>query len=159
VVVVLGINKMGLENMINKIPIKIKKLSEDAIIPSYAHPGDAGLDLFSCEDCIIKPDEKYLISTGLSIELPEGYVGLVWDKSGIASKKAITTMAGVIEYTYRGEYKILMINLSKEDYIVKKGDKIAQLLIQPIMTAEIQVVDELSETSRGEGGFGSTGLK
>jgi len=139
-----------------KIKIKIKKLSKDAIIPSYAYKGDAGLDLFSCEDAIIFPGERKLISTGISAEIPEGYVGLVWDKSGIALK-GIKTMAGVADSGYRGEYKILLLNVGKENYRIKKGDKIAQLLIQPVLTSEIQEVEELSKTERGEGGFGSTG--
>ncbi len=144
--------------MVEKINIKIKKLNPYAIVPSYAHPGDAGLDVFSNEDCIIKAGDRYLVSTGFSMELPEGYVAFIKDKSGIASKFGITHLAGVIEYTYRGEYKIALLNTSKEDYIIKKGDKIAQLVILPVATAEIQETDELSETSRGAGGFGSTGL-
>lgn len=143
--------------MIEKIPVKIKKLHVDAKIPFYAHPGDAGMDLFSIEDAIIKAGERGLIGTGLSIELPEGYVSLIWDKSGLAANKGIKIMAGVIEYTYRGEYKIVLFNTSKEDWVVHKGDKIAQILIQPIATAEVIEVNELSETSRGAGAFGSTG--
>jgi len=141
-----------------RVKIKIKKLHPDAIIPSYAHSGDAGMDIFSCEDAVIKSNQRALISTGLAIELPEGYVSLIWDKSGIASKFGITKMAGVIEHTYRGEYKILLLNTSDKEYIIKKGEKIAQLLIQPIITAEIEEVNELSESKRGTNGFGSTGL-
>jgi dUTP pyrophosphatase len=100
--------------------------------------------------------ERKLISTGLSIELPEGYVSLIWDKSGIAND-GIKTMGGVIEHTYRGEYKVILINLSDKEYNIKKYQKIAQLLIQPIVTAEVIEVNELSQTTRGEGGFGSTG--
>lgn len=142
-----------------KLKIKIKKLTPDTITPTYAHPGDAGMDIFSNEDCIILPGKRYLVSTGWSLELPEGYVSLIWDKSGIASKFGITTMGGVIEHTYRGEYKILLFNTTDNEYVIKKGDKIAQILIQPITTVEIEEVEELSETARGEGGFGSTGLK
>lgn len=138
--------------------IKIKKLHPDAIIPKYAHEGDAGMDLFSIEDAEILPGERKLIGTGLSIELPKGYVSLIWDKSGVAYKNGIKTMAGVLEYTYRGEYKILLFNTSSEPFIIKKGQKIAQLLIQPIETAEVEVVKDLSETTRGDGGFGSTGV-
>ena len=138
--------------------IKIKKLSPEAKLPVYAHEGDAGMDLFSNEDSEILPGERKLIGTGLQIELPPGYVSLIWDKSGIAYKKGIKTMAGVIEYTYRGEYKILLCNTSKESFKIEKGEKIAQILIQPIITAEIEEVDELNNTSRGESGFGSTGL-
>jgi len=141
-----------------RIKIKIKKLHSEAIIPHYSHEGDAGMDVYSCEDIIIKANQRALVSTGLAIELPDGYVSLIWDKSGISSKFGITKMAGVIEHTYRGEYKILLFNTSNQDYVIKKGQKIAQLLIQPIMTAEIEETQNLSETSRGEGGFGSTGL-
>ena len=139
------------------VQIKIKKLHPDAIIPKYSHVGDAGMDLFSVEkDFILKPNYRILVATGLSIELPKGYVSLIWDKSGVASK-GIKTMGGVIEHTYRGEYKIILVNLSNKDYEIKKGQKIAQLLIQKIETAEVEEVDELSETTRGDGGFGSTG--
>jgi dUTP pyrophosphatase len=108
---------------------------------------------------IIKAGERALIPTGLSMEFPPGNVALVWDKSGLAAKNGLKTMAGVIEHSYRGEYKIVVFNTSKDDYEVKKGQKVAQLLIQPIHTAEIEEVQELSQTSRGEGGFGSTGVK
>jgi len=144
--------------MINKVTAKFKKLVPDAIIPNYAHPGDAGLDMFSNEDCVINPGERYLISTGWSLELPEGYVAFIKDKSGIAYKKGMIHMAGVIEYTYRGEYKVLLFNTSKEPYEIKKGDKIAQLVILPVATAEIEECKELSETARGAGAFGSTGI-
>lgn len=136
--------------------IKVVRVHKEARLPQYAHDGDAGMDLFSIEELILKPGERKAIRTGLSIELPEGFVSLIWDKSGIASK-GIKTMGGVIEYTYRGEYKIIIINLSSEDYEIKKGQKIAQLLIQPIETVEIEEAFELSESVRGEGGFGSTG--
>ncbi len=143
--------------MVEKVGIKVKKLNVDARVPCYAHPGDAGMDLFSVEDCVIKPGERRLVSTGLSIELPESYVSLIWDKSGVASR-GIKTMGGVIEHTYRGEYKIILLNTSNENYFIKKGDKIAQMLIQPICTAEVVVVDSLSGTVRGDGAFGSTGV-
>ncbi len=137
--------------------IKIKKLHPDAIIPKYSYKGDAGMDLHSTEDIFLRPNHRAVVKTGLSIELPKGYVALVWDKSGIA-KEGITTLAGVGDSGYRGEYKIVMINLSSRDYFIKKGQKIAQLLIQPIITAKIKEVDELTQTERGEGGFGSTGI-
>jgi dUTP pyrophosphatase len=143
--------------MVNRVPIKIKKLIPEAIIPSYAHEGDAGMDIHSCEDFILGPNERHLFSTGISIELPAGYVSLIWDKSGVANK-GIKTMGGVIEHTYRGEYKIILYNTGKEPYEIKKGQKIAQILIQPIITAQVQEVSELSETKRGSGAFGSTGV-
>ena len=137
--------------------VKIKKLFPDAIIPSYAHEGDAGLDFYSMEEVEIKPGERKLIGTGVSIELPAGYVPLIWDKSGLAVKEGLTTLGGVIEYTYRGEYKVILLNTSDKPYTVQKEQKIAQLLIQPIETAEIEEVEELSDSPRGENAFGSSG--
>ncbi len=137
--------------------LKVKKLNPEAVLPSYAHKGDAGLDLYSCEECVIPAGERKIVSTGISIEFPEGYVALVWDKSGVAGN-GIKSMGGVIEYTYRGECKIVLLNTSKENYEIKKGQKIAQLLIQPIMTVDIEEVSELSKTLRGSGAFGSSGI-
>ena len=140
------------------ITLKIKKIHPDAIIPSYAHQGDAGMDIYSCEDVIIEPKQRKTVSTGITTEFPEGHVALVWDKSGLAAKSGIKTMAGVIDCHYRGEWKIVLLNTTNESYEIKKGDKIAQVLIQSIIKPEIEVVEELSETKRGGGGFGSTGI-
>jgi len=137
--------------------LKVKKLNPEAKIPSYAHKGDAGLDIFSCEDAVLYPGERKLVSTGIATELEEGYVALIWDKSGIAAK-GIKTMGGVIDCHYRGEYKVVMLNTTSENYEIKKGQKIAQLLIQPVMSVEVVETKELSDTERGEGSFGSTGL-
>ena len=115
-------------------------------------------NLFSIKDLILKPNHRAVIGTGISIEIPKGYVSLVWDKSGIGSK-GIKTMAGVIDNSYRGEYKIVLVNLSSKDYKIKKGDKIAQLLIQPIVHAKIKETKVLTRSSRAKKGFGSTGLK
>jgi len=138
--------------------IKFQKILDDAIIPHYAHPGDAGMDIFSAEDAVIKAGERKNIRTGIKMELPEGFVGLVWDKSGLALKNGIKTMAGVIDSGYRGEIGIVLANLRGQDYKIEKGQKIAQMLIQKAERAEIEEVKELSETKRGEGCFGSTGL-
>ncbi len=138
--------------------IKIKKVDSEAKLPNYAHPGDAGMDFFSNEEVFLKPGERRLISTGISMAIPEGYVGLMWDKSGIASKFGIKSMAGVIDAGYRGEVKILLHNLSKYDFQIEKGMKIAQMLIQPVEQKQLIEVDSLEETERNEGGFGSTGL-
>lgn len=138
--------------------IKFQKILEGAIIPHYAHPGDAGMDIFSAEETVIKVGEIKNIKTGVKMEMPEGFVGLVWDKSGLALKNGIKTMAGVIDSCYRGEIEIVLANLSEQDYKIKKGQKIAQMLIQKVERAEIEEVKNLNETSRGEGGFGSTGL-
>lgn len=142
-----------------KIKIKIKKLNPDAIIPHYAHLGDAGMDIYSVENIIIAPGKRVLVSTGITTEIPEGYAALIWDKSGLAAKSGIKTMAGVIDCNYRGEWKIVLFNTSENNYEVKKGEKIAQALIQPVVNPEIEEVSELSDTSRGEGSFGSTGIK
>jgi len=139
--------------------IKIKKIFPDVKNPSYSHRGDAGLDIYAYEDLTIKSRSRGIVSTGLSIEIPIGYAGLIWEKSGLAAKSGIKTMAGVIDSNYRGELKVVLLNTSEEDYIVRKGEKICQLLIQKIEEAEIEVVEKLSETSRGDGRFGSSGLE
>lgn len=139
--------------------IKIKKLHEDAIVPHYAHHGDAGLDLRTIEDATISPGEKVVLKTGLAMEIPEGYAALIWDRSGLAARQGIHTMAGVIDSTYRGEFNIVLVNLGRETVEIKKGERIAQALIQPVSHAKILEVEELSETKRGESGLGSTGLK
>lgn len=139
--------------------IKIKKLSEDAISPRYAHTDDAGMDFFSNETVILQPKERKLISTGIAMAIPAGYVGLIWDKSGIASKHGIKTMAGVIDAGYRGEIKILVHNLADQPYTFEKGTKVAQMLIQPVEQRQIMEVEKFEETLRGEGGFGSTGIR
>lgn len=141
----------------NNIKIKVKKLNSDAILPKYAHQGDAGMDLFSCEEAIIFPKQRKLIHTGISMELPEGFVALIWDKSGLAANHGLKTMGGVIEHTYRGEYCVILHNTTEKEIKLQKGNKIAQILIQPIFTAELQEVQELGETKRGTEGFGSTG--
>lgn len=138
--------------------IKIKKLHPDAVLPKYANPGDAGMDFFSNEETIIEPQQRKLISTGISLAIPKGYVGLIWDKSGIAAKFGLKTMGGVIDAGYRGEVKIIVQNLSNEKFMVQKGMKIAQMLIQPVEQKKLLEVQELDETERGTGGFGSSGL-
>lgn len=137
--------------------IKIKKLIKEAKLPNYAYEGDAGLDVYSAEEIILRPGQWKAVRTGISCELPLGYAFFVWDKSGLALKEGITTMAGVIDASYRGEYKIVLLNLSSKEYRIKKGEKIAQLILQKVEKAEIQEVDKLSKSKRGKGGFGSTG--
>lgn len=137
--------------------IKVKKLDKEARLPEYAHPGDAGMDIFSLEDYELKPKERHLFSTGVSIALPRGYVALIWDKSGLAAKYGLSTLGGVIDADYRGEYKIVILNTSDKSYNIKKGDKIAQVIIQPVVKAETEEVEDLDQTGRGSGSFGSTG--
>ena len=141
------------------LKIKIQKLNKDVKTPNYAHRGDAGADIYSAEeDYILKPGERKGFKTGVKMEIPEGYVALFWDKSGLAIKHGIKTMGGVIDSTYRGEVAVILINLGLEDYKVEKNTKIAQILFQKIEEAEIEEVEDISDTQRGEGGFGSTGL-
>jgi len=139
--------------------IKIQKLSRSTILPKYAYQGDAGLDLFSQENYILKPLERHEFGLGFALELPTGAVSLIWDKSGLAAKHGIHLLGGVIDSGYRGEYKAIMVNLGSKPYKVEKGDKIGQLLIQPVMHVTIKQTKKLSNTSRGQGGFGSTGRK
>ncbi|MEK6968015.1 MAG: dUTP diphosphatase [Nanoarchaeota archaeon] len=138
--------------------IKIKKLNENAKLPTYAHQGDAGMDLYASDDVIMNPGEVVSVPTGLAFEIPEGFVGLIWDKSGLSLKQGLKTMGGVIDSGYRGETKVVITNLGKQPYHIKKHTKIAQMLIQPVSSAEIVEAEELSDSSRATGGFGSSGL-
>ncbi len=139
--------------------IQIKKIISTAVLPSYAHAHDAGMDLYASEGMVIRAGERVLVPTGIAMAIPAGYVGLIWDKSGMAAKFGLKTMAGVIDAGYRGEVKIVMHNLSTVDYAVEKGMKVAQMLIQPVVQMPLVEVETLDSTSRGVGGFGSTGLK
>lgn len=137
--------------------LKIKKCHKDAKVPAFAHKGDAGMDLHSVEDVLIKPKQRVNIKTGIYMQIPVEHVGLFWDKSGLAAKNGITCLAGVIDSGYRGELIVTLLNTSQENYQIKKGDKITQLLIQKVNQPEIKVVESLSETDRGQGKHGSTG--
>ncbi len=139
-----------------KLKLKVKRISPGAKLPLYSHKGDAGMDLFSAVDDLLQAGEVKPIPTGIQMAIPEGYVGLIWDKSGI-SLRGVHRLAGVVDAGYRGEVRVVMVNLGKEPFVVKKGVKIAQMLIQPVETVEVVEADELDETLRGKGGFGSTG--
>lgn len=140
------------------VKIKIQKINKNAKIPNYAHQGDAGLDFYSVEkNYSLQPLERKGFSTGIKIEISKGYVGLIWDKSGLAVKTGIKVMAGVIDSTYRGEVIIILINLGSKKYLVKNNTKIAQMLIQKVEEVKIEAVKNLSKTERGISGFGSTG--
>lgn len=136
--------------------LRVAKLHPEARLPVYQHPGDAGLDLFAVVDDVLGAGEVKPIPTGIKMAIPEGHVGLVWDKSGI-SLQGVHRLAGVVDAGYRGEVRVVMANLGREPFVIKKGMKIAQMLIQPISAPEVVEADDLDETSRGEGGFGSTG--
>ena len=137
--------------------IKIKKLHPDAKIPNYAHAGDAGMDLFAVESVELEPGERKSVPLGLAVEIPEGYVGLIWDKSGLSHKYGIKQFGGVIDSGYRGEIHAGVMNLSDKYFSFEKGHKIAQLLIQKVEQAQFEEVEELSDSTRGEKGFGSSG--
>ena len=139
--------------------LKVQKLDPSAKLPSYAYEGDAGMDLFSLEDVQISAGEKVAIRTGLRFAIPRGYAGFVWDKSGLAVKHHLKTMAGVLDSNYRGELLVVLTNLGKETYDVDKGSKIAQLVIKPVASPGIEEGEIVDETDRGEGGFGSSGDK
>ncbi len=137
--------------------LKVKRIHPEAKLPVYGHPGDAGLDLFAVEDRDLARGEVFAVPTGIQIAVPAGHVGLVWDKSGI-SLKGVHRLAGVIDAGYRGEVQVVLINLGAAPFAVRKGMKIAQLLVQAISAVEVLECESLDDTSRGEGGFGSTGL-
>jgi dUTP pyrophosphatase len=137
--------------------IKIKKLHPDAVLPNYAHPGDVGLDMYSLEDYDLQPGERHLFPVGFALEFENGYAAIVKDKGSLPKNAGIHTMGGVFDAGYRGEYNAYLINLGSETYSIKKGDKIAQLIIYPVAIADLEEVEELSDSERGEGRFGSTG--
>lgn len=138
------------------ITIKIKRLNDFAILPDYSHPGDAGMNLYAAVDVTIQPGEVVKVSTGIATEIPEGFVGLIWDRSSMGSK-GVKRMGGVIDAGYRGEIMVALLNTTAAPFEIKKGDKIAQMLIQEVSAVQLVEVQELSDTSRGDGGFGSTG--
>lgn len=153
--------------------LNIKKLLPDVILPAYTKLGDCALDLRAsgqwvidldgekketdAESLIIKPGERIGAKTGLAIEIPPGYWGSVRDRSGHALKNGIHTMAGVFDETYRGDWMVVLVNLGKKDYNIKKGERIAQVIIAPYSRCDIQEVSELSDSVRGETGFGHSG--
>lgn len=143
------------------VKINLKKLNKNARIPQYAHEGDAGCDLVSCEDVTIGPGERALVSTGIAVSIPEGYAGFIQPRSGLASKHGISIVntPGLIDSHYRGEIKVILINLDiHEPFSVKCGDKICQFVIQKVENVQFEQVDELDETVRNSDGFGSTGI-
>ncbi len=137
--------------------IKIKKLHPKAHIPKHAHNNDAGMDLYAIDAFEMEPGERKSIPLGLAIEIPNGFVGLIWDKSGLSHKYGIKTFGGVIDSGYRGEIHAGLMNLSDKFFHFEKGQKIAQLLIQKVENINFEEVLELTDTDRGKGGFGSTG--
>jgi dUTP pyrophosphatase len=138
--------------------IKIKKLKENAKMPTYAHPGDVGMDLYSMETVAVPPGGHVRLYHGFALEFPEGYAAIIMDKSSI-SKAGLTKMGGIFDAGFRGEYNTHLVNLSDQSYTIEEGDKVAQLIIFPVSIVELEETDTLSESARGVGGFGSTGRK
>ena len=146
-----------------KVPVNIKKLKANAALPVYSSAAAAGADLRACleEDVIIRPGKTEMISTGLAMEVPEGYAGLIYARSDLASKRGLApaNKVGVIDSDYRGEIMVALHNHSEEAAVISHGERIAQLIITPYLTAEFTEKEVLEETERGFGGFGSTGIK
>lgn len=143
------------------ISVSIKRLDPNVELPSYAYTGDAGLDIRSNETVDIPPHERVLISTGLAIALPDGYAGFMQPRSGMALKRglSIANTPGLIDAHYRGELKVIAVNLDPHETIhIERGERIAQLVIQEVPTVHLVEVEELDETDRGAGGFGSSGV-
>jgi dUTP pyrophosphatase len=134
-------------------------IAEEGFEPSYAKPGDAGADLRSTETLVLQPGKRALVKTGVKIAMPDGYVGLVHPRSGLAAKHGVTVLntPGTVDAGYRGELMVTLINLSDEDFQITRGDRIAQLVFQRVERATFHPVQDLPESSRGESGFGSTG--
>lgn len=140
--------------------VRFKQLSPQAILPAYAHPGDAGMDVCACEAVQIAPGHRALVKTGLAIELPLGHEAQVRPRSGLALKHGVTVLnaPGTIDQGYRGEIGVILANLGDQTFNIEPGMRIAQLVIAPVMQVQVEVVVGLAETARGVGGFGSTGV-
>lgn len=147
--------------VIKKVFLRIKREREDIPLPSYATSGASGLDLRASEDMLIPPGEWRAVPTGIRISLPLGYEAQIRPRSGLALKNGVTVLnsPGTVDSDYRGEIKVILINHGKEPFLVRKGDRIAQMVIAKVEQVEVVEVEILDETERGEGGFGHTGLK
>ena len=137
--------------------IRVKKTEKKAIVPTRSNQSDAGWDLYSVTTRPIAPSQRVTIKTGISLEIPEEYVGLIWPRSGMSVKNGIDVLAGVVDSGYRGEIKVCLLNTSREWMNIKEGDRIAQILFQEVPHFQLQEVEILQNSDRGEGGFGSTG--
>lgn len=139
--------------------IRIQKLQDNAIAPKRQTHHSAGYDLYANQGCNLLPGESCLIGTGIAMEIPDGFVGLIMSRSGSAVKHGIEKGAGVIDSDYRGEVKVLLRNFSNDTFFINPGDRIAQMIIVQYLSLEIEEVERLTSTDRGEGGFGSTGKR
>ncbi len=143
-----------------EVALPVRRFDARARLPSYAHPGDAGLDLCAAEEVSLAPGERTAVGTGLAVAIPQGWVGLVHPRSGLALRQGLTVLnaPGTIDAGYRGELKVLLVNLGAERVTISPGARIAQLLLQRVGRALVVEADRLDDTERGTGGFGSTGL-
>lgn len=144
----------------NRISVPLKQLDPGLDVPSYSHPGDAGADLLTAEDFTLEPGERRLVPTGVALALPQGWVGLIHPRSGLAVRHGITVVnaPGTVDAGYRGEIKVCLLNTDRHQTVhFARGDRIAQLLLQKVEQADFTLVDELEASGRGAGGFGSTG--
>ncbi|GIM94086.1 dUTP diphosphatase [Paractinoplanes toevensis] len=142
------------------VVIPIRRIDPDLPLPAYSHPGDAGADLVAAEDAELVPGGRAAVRTGIAVAIPDGYVGLVHPRSGLAARLGVTVLnaPGTVDAGYRGEILVILINHDREKTVkISRGDRIAQLVVQRVERAEFQVVDELDDTARGVGGTGSTG--
>ncbi len=141
--------------------LPVRRLHPDAVTPRYAHPGDAGRDLVAVESVELPPGERHAVATGWAVAIPEGWVGLVHPRSGLALRKGLTVAnaPGTIDAGYRGELKVILVNHGDAPVAVEAGDRVAQLLLQEVGQAIVEEVDELDDTARGGAGFGSTGTR
>lgn len=137
--------------------LKVKKLNSEAKLPTKGHPGDAGMDFYAITGVTFSPGAQIRVHTGVAIEIPDGYVGLIWDKSSVSFNMGLKVMGGVIDASYRGEVIMSMLNTSDKEVVLEKGHKIAQMIIQKFEDCDIVEMSELSDTIRGEGREGSTG--
>jgi dUTP pyrophosphatase len=137
--------------------LKVKKLKEDAKLPTHGHPGDAGMDFYAIDAVVFAPGKQERVHTGVACEIPEGHVGLIWDKSSISFNMGLKVMGGVIDSSFRGELVMSLYNTTTTEQVLEKGHKIAQMIIQKFEDCDIVEVAELSDTVRGHGREGSTG--
>ena len=139
--------------------IPLQRLDEGLPIPAHAHPGDGGVDLYAREAARLRPGARAVVATGIAVAIPEGHAGLVTPRSGLAARHGISVAngPGLVDAGFRGEIKVILVNLSDEEFTIDRGDRIAQLVVVPVAVQEFVVVDDLEATIRGSGGFGSTG--
>jgi dUTP pyrophosphatase len=146
--------------MMDEVELRVRRLDPTVPLPSYAHPGDAGLDLTAAADVELAPGARAAVPTGLAVAIPAGWVGLVHPRSGLARRQGVTVAnaPGTIDAGYRGEVQVLLVNLGQQPVSLRRGDRVAQLLLQRVGVARVVETEVLDETARGEGGFGSTGV-